>query len=336
MGNPAVERIGVRRGILLLACFWIALAGALAESPPVVDKPAVIVLVGAPGEEEFGKVFEKSGRLWAEAAQKGGANQIVIGLEPTNSTVDLDRFKTALAAQPKESANELWIVLLGHGTYDGHDAKFNLRGPDLSAGDLSDLLKDFKRPVAVINCFSASAPFMSKLAGPDRVIITATRTGSEVNYSRFGEFLAEAIADPKADLDKDGQTSLLEAYLTASRRVAEFYQTAGRLATEHALLDDNGDGLGTPADWFRGIRAVKRPRQGTALDGLRANQFILVRSDEERKIPAAIRARRDEIEASVERLREMKSSLDEDDYYRQLEVLLLELAKLTNQGASTP
>ena len=137
-------------------------------------------------------------------------------------------------------------MVIGHGTFDGKEAKFNLRGPDLSAADLAEWLKPFRRPVAVINCASASSPFINKLSATNRVIIAATRSGYEQNYARFGEYISSAVADPQADLDKDGQTSLLEAFLMASRRVAEFYNTEGRLATEHALLDDNGDGLGTP------------------------------------------------------------------------------------------
>ena len=95
----------------------------------------------------------------------------------------------------------------------------------------------------------------------NRVVVTATRSGDEQNFARFGQYLAEAIADPRADLDKDGQVSLLEAFLTASSRVDEYYRTRSQLATEHALLDDNGDRLGTPADWFRGVRATEA-RQG--------------------------------------------------------------------------
>ncbi|MBU6402371.1 MAG: hypothetical protein KGS61_18795, partial [Verrucomicrobia bacterium] len=212
--------------------------------------------------------------------------------------------------------------------FDGQEAKFNLRGPDLSASDLATWLQPFKRPLAVIDCSSASAPFLNKLSAAGRVIISATRSGYEQNYTRFGEYLAEAIADPRADLDKDGQTSLLEAFLTAARRVAEFYATAGRLATEHALLDDNGDGLGTPADWFRGLHAVKTARDGAALDGLRANQFCLVRNAAEQRMPAAIRAQRDELELAVARLRQAKAKLPQDEYYRRLEPLLVELAKL--------
>jgi hypothetical protein len=336
-----------------------------ADSSAAANKPTVIVVVGAPGEEEYGKNFQQWGNLWVQAGQKGGANLVTIGLDPTDSApqrtnspaqpadrvgqtilsadvgpqatdspagpTDLDRLAQALAAQPVESPDELWIVLLGHGTYDAGEAKFNLRGPDLSATNLAVMLKPFKRPLAVINCASASAPFINALSAPGRVIITATRSGSEQNYARFGQYFSETIADPAADLDKDGQTSLLEAFLIASRRVAEFYKTAGRLVTEHALLDDNGDALGTPADWFHGARAVKRAKNGAGLDGLRANQFCLVRSDAERNLPAAIRARRDELELTLVKLRDSKASYSEDDYYQRLEPILVEMAKLSDK-----
>ena len=118
---------------------------------------------------------------------------------------------------------------------------------------------------------------------PNRIVVTATKSGNEMNFARFGQYLAEAIADPRADLDKDGQVSLLEAFLTASGRVEEYYRTHAQLATEHALLDDNGDRLGTPADWFRGVRATKRAKDGAQLDGLRAHQLHLIPSDREQR-----------------------------------------------------
>jgi hypothetical protein len=211
-----------------------------------------------------------------------------------------------------------------------------MRGPDFSATELAEWLKPFKRPIAIIDCSSASAPFINKLSGTNRVVITATRSGAEINYARFGQYLAEAIADPQADLDKDGQTSLLEAFLMASRRTAEFYETESRLATEHALLDDNGDGLGTPADWFRGIRAVKRAKAGAALDGMRASQFHLIRSEQEQQLPPEIRARRDELEMQIVKLRDGKEKLNEDEYYEELEPLLVDLAKLSRATGSGP
>ncbi len=233
-----------------------------------------------------------------------------------------------LAAEPKETTAGLWLVLIGHGTFDGREAKFNLRGPDVADRELAEWLRPFTRPVAVVNCASSSGPFVKQLAAPGRVVITATRSGSEHNYARFGDYLSAAIVDPAADLDKDGQTSLLEAYIAAAHRTEEFYKQEARLATEHALLDDNGDGLGTPADWFQGVRAAKRAKDGALLDGARAHQWCLLLSQREQSMPAELRAKRDRLELEIETLREKKAALTEDEYYSKLELLLLELARL--------
>ncbi len=292
------------------------------------DHPTVIVAVGAAGEEEFGREFAKWAALWGQASEKAEARLFVVGLTPTNAKPDLELIEQALSREPKNSPGELWLVLIGHGTSDGREAKFNLRGPDLSATALAGWLKPFQRPVIVINCASSSSPFLTQLSAPGRVIVTATRSGAEANYARFGQYLSAAIADPAADLDKDDQTSLLEAFLIASRRVTEYYETEGRLATEHALLDDNADGLGTPADFFRGVRAIKKPAGGGTVDGLCAHQLHLVRSEAEQKLPPDLRARRDELELALAKLRESKAELPEAEYFRRLENLLLKLAEV--------
>ncbi|HXT40591.1 MAG TPA: hypothetical protein VN887_11295 [Candidatus Angelobacter sp.] len=325
------------KGRLLLGWFLAVWTAFGSDATNTDDRPVVIVVVGAPGEEEYGKSFEKCAGLLEQASREGGAKYHRVGTTNTNATAnDSDQLKQILAAEPKEGSGELWLVLIGHGTFDGKEAKFNLRGPDLSVEALADWLKPFRRPLAVIDCSSSSAPFLSKLSATNRVIVTATRSGYEQNYARFGEYLSEAIADPRADLDKDGQTSLLESFLTASRRVAEFYNTEGRLATEHALLDDNGDGMGTPADWFRGIHAVKKAKDGASADGFRANQFHLVRSAQERKLSPEVRARRDELELMIARLREAKNGMKEADYYQELEKLVIELATLYEPRAPKP
>jgi hypothetical protein len=222
----------------------------------------------------------------------------------------------------------LWLVLIGHGTFNGKESKFNLRGPDFSAIEMAEWLKPFRRPVAFINCASASAPFINALSGSNRVVVSATRSGHEQNYARFGKYLSEGIGDLKADLDKDGQTSLLEAFIIGSKKASEFYKNEGRLATEHALLDDNGDGYGTPADWFRGVRAQKKPAQGNSVDGLRAHQMHLVRSEEEQKLTLETRAKRDDLERSIIKLRDEKTQLAEEEYYSRLEALLLDVARI--------
>ena len=330
-----------RRAAAMLALFLFTVAvvslsvtSSIAATPK--EQPTVIVAIGAPGEEEFGQGFAQSAARLEKAARQAGAKEIIIGIETNSAATDYDQLKQALATEPKEGAAELWIVLIGHGTFDGKEAKFNLRSNDVSAVELAEWLQPFRRPVAIVNASSASSPFLQKLSGINRVVITATRSGSEINYARFGRYFSEAIADAGADLDKDGQTSLLEAYLMAARRVKEFYDTEGRLATEHALLDDNGDGFGTPPDWFRGIRAAKAAKDGAALDGLRAHQWHLIRSEAELKLPVEVRAKRDALELSIAKLRDSKKTLAEDDYYQKLEALLLEIARLYESAEKTP
>ena len=149
-------------------------------------------------------------------------------------------------------------------------------------------------------------------------------------------FSRQAIIDPLADLDKDGQTSLLEAFLTASHHTGEFYSGAGRLATEHALLDDNGDALGTRPDWFRGIRPVQRAADDADLDGYRAHQFHLLHSEIETKMPPDLRAERDRLELEVMELRDAKESCPEEEYFAKLESLLSRIARIYEQTDKAP
>jgi hypothetical protein len=318
---------------LLLAAATVALASAVsAQEAAPEDRTSVLIVAGAPGNEEYGAAFAKWAANWKNACAAGGARSTTIGLgaEETDSR---ERLRAALSVEPKRGDAELWLVLLGHGTSDVSGAKFNVRGDDVSAAELAEWLKRFERPVVVIAAFSASGAFLKPLSAAGRVVITATRSGSEENFARLGEYLSEAIADPAADLDKNGQTSLLEAWLTAGERVAAFYKSEERLSTEHALLDDNGDGLGTPADWFRGVRAVKRAKDGGEPDGRRAHQLHLIRAAEDHALPAAVRAERDALEMEVAKLRDAKATMPEEGYYRELEVLLLKLARLYESHA---
>ena len=198
----------------------------------------------------------------------------------------------------------------------------------MSAAELAQWLKPIERPLAIVNCASSSGPFLNELSGPNRVVITATKSGNEFNFARFGDYLSSAISDPRADLDKDEQVSLLEAFLLAASGVREFYAREGRLETEHPLLDDNGDRLGTRADWFRGVRAVKSAQNGARLDGVRAGQMHLIRGPREQQLSAEVHEKRDTIELDLARLRERKPDLAEDEYFRLLEPLLVELARL--------
>jgi hypothetical protein len=319
-------------------------AGADSKSA-LLQAPTLILVQGAPGEEVYAEAFSSQIKAWKKAAAKANAGVTTIGTETLNDpagTVSTPGTSNApataieprallektLTELPKEGTAEVWIVLIGHGTWDGKEPRFNLEGPDLSATDLAAWLKPVQRPVVVINTSSSSAPFIPVLAGPNRTIITATRSGNERNYAHFGQYLAASLDDTAADYDQDGRISLLEWFLRASSRTAEFYLAEGRILTEHALIDDNGDGKGTPAEWFRGLRATTKAKDKTPVDGARAHQRSLAPDPGSLTMTAAQLAGREKLEAEINGLREKKNTLPVDEYYQKLEDLFRRLADL--------
>ncbi|HEX8313092.1 MAG TPA: hypothetical protein VF614_17335 [Chthoniobacteraceae bacterium] len=307
-------------------CSALAAALLLNAFATAAAAPALIVVTGAPGETEYEKPFADWAAEWKKAGDAGGATTTLLG--GSEDVKALEHLRETLSSQAKESPEVLWLVLLGHGTFDGTTANFNVAGDDLSAGELAKLLAPFQRPVVVVCGFSSSGAFLKPLSAANRVIITATRSGAEENYAHFSGFFSAAINDPAADLDQDGQTSLLEAWLSGGQRLTEFYEDEDRIPTEHPLLDDNGDGFGTPRNFFSGTRAIQKPTDASELDGKRAHQLHLIPSAAEREWPAELRARRDALELELETVKEQKSKLREDDYYARLERILLQIAKL--------
>ncbi len=308
---------------VLAILFTFVVTGQAAE------QPTVIVVVGAPGASDYDRQFDAWADRWESAARQANARCLRLERESSDTTPDRDRLAEVLRDEPKEIEAALWLVLIGHGTFDGRKAKFNLRGPDVTGTELAEWLHPFKRPLIVINCASSSAPFINRLSAENRVVVSATKSGYELNYARFGDHLSAAMAQESADLDKDEQTSLLEAFLLASRKTQEFYEQEGRLATETALLDDNGDGLGTPASWYQGTRAVRQAKDGTTVDGRLAHQFHLVPNSQEAEMPPDIRRQRDALEQQIRDLRRSKDeTTNPDEYYDNLEPLMVELARL--------
>jgi hypothetical protein len=181
----------------------------------------------------------------------------------------------------------------------------------------------------VINTTSASGSFLPELSGPNRIIITATQNEGEIDYARFGNYFPDAIAGAaEADLDNDNQVSLLESFIFASKEVARFYENEGRIATEHALIDDNGDGKGSRAEWYEGTTATRFVADSAEPDGELAGQKVLVKNDFERRLTVKQRKERDTLERRVKQLRRQRNTLEEEAYYTELESLLLRLAKI--------
>ena len=305
-----------------LRCSLIA-TGVLFGLVSVSAGPALIVVQGSEGEPEFREPFEGAVEAWVKSAESGGVEVETILPEDDEQ---LARFLTALERQEKRSIDPLWLVMIGHGTYDQRDAKVNLNGDDLGSLALKEKLKDFERPVFVIVCASASGPFILEVGGPNRCVVTATKNGRQVNYSRFGIYMGQALTLPEADLDNDGQNSVLECFIHASKLTTDFYETEGRIVTEHALLDDNGDARGADAELLRGL--YEGLPAGSDSDGLFARQWSLIPSEEERLLDPATRQARNALEQKLYQLNDNKSAMEEAAYYEKLEALMLELAQI--------
>jgi len=217
------------------------------------------------------------------------------------------------------------LMLIGHGSYDGGDYKFNLRGPDISATDLAAACD--KIPAGrqlIVNTTSASGGAMKALQRPNRAVIAATRSGSEKNATVFGRFWVEAMRDPAADVDKNESITALEAFRYADRKTASFYETNKRIATEHAVLEDTGKG--DPA---------RNPNDENG-QGLLSARFSLVRHGAAQKAAAnpakqGLLARKDDLEARIDRLKLEKAAMSVEVYKRQLSALLIQLAQVQEE-----
>ncbi len=293
----------------------------------------VLLLIGSDGNTEFGEAFREDAAIWIEAARKADAEMKVVGIEDTGKNNDAEIFKRYLS---EVKTSQLWVVIVGHGTFDGRDAKFNVRGPDFTDDELVHWLDAYEGQLALINTASASGSLIRKAARPDRIVITATKNESELSYTRFGRYFAKAIAGAEAaDLDNDKQVSLLESFIHASNETALFYQSEGRLATEHALINDNGDGNGSRAEWFKGTSATRSANADAAPDGEIAGQQVLIPNEFEKQLSDGQRKKRNELEREVRALRRDRENQEEDDYYEQLEKLLLQLAGIYQEASKS-
>ena len=213
------------------------------------------------------------------------------------------------------------IVLMGHGSFDGVDAKFNLVGPDLGAGEWRDLLRAVRSRVVLVNTTGASMPFVEQLSAPRRVVIAATETGAQRFDTVFPEYFVAALADAAADLDKDGRISVLEAFSAASRAVKQHYERAGQLPIERAVLDDNGDRVGK---WAGGDGTDGATAARTFLDGQEAE----MPAD---PVLAELFQRRAALEAQVDELRARKPLMSADEYAKEFERVMIDLARVSRE-----
>jgi len=294
----------------------------------------LLIVVGLAGDPEHGKTFHAWGNALAEASERlGVSQQNLVHLVDAPAEGDkkvsgkatreevtkaLDRF--AAEAGPDDL---VFVTLIGHGSFDGRSAKFNMPGPDMGPADFAPLLAKLKsRQVVFVNTASASGPFVEALAGPGRTIVTATRNGAEHFATLFGGFFVDALGSETADADKNRRVSVLEAFLYAKAETAKAYEKEGLLATEHALLaDSDKEGSQDPSPTGKNGKVAAVLSLGTVgKDDLPADPKL-----------RALHLERRELERRVEALRLLKESMPPARYTDELEKLVTTLALKTRE-----
>jgi hypothetical protein len=280
-----------------------------------------VTVAGLGGESEYEQRFAAQAQEIDKLIRAGNPDakvQTLYGPQATKA-----QLQSALAGIAKEvkPGDAFVLMLIGHGSYDGVDYKINLPGPDLSAIELATLLD--RIPASrqlVVNMTSASGGSRAALEKPNRAVITATKSGSEKNATIFARYWVEALRDPAADTDKNETVSALEAFVYAEQKTSQFYETQKRLATEHPTLEDTGQSDGT---------RKPSPENG---EGRVASQIAMLHigatqtaaNTPEKK---ALLAHREDLEQQIDTLKYQKAATPPDEYKKQLQALLLELAK---------
>jgi len=283
-----------------------------------------VTVAGLGGEKDYEQRFTANA-MDLDTIFKNGVDAHVVTLTGKEST--RARLSEAMAAVARDAKPEddLVLTLIGHGSFDGTEYKFNLVGPDITAADLAALCDKVpaKRQL-IVNTTSASGGAVAALERPGRAVIAATKTGTEKNATVFARYWVEALQDPTADRDKSDSISALEAFAYANRKTADFYTSQKRLATEHAEFEDTGKA--------EAVRA--QPQEGR--EGALMAAFTVVRigaAQAAMNDPAkrSLMAKKEELEQKIDALKYQKAAMEPGEYKKELTAALVALAQVQEE-----
>ena len=302
----------MKRGLLLAVTCLFALEAHAATF--------YLIVAGLGGEPDYEQRFTAAANDLDRIFKSAGATAHVYTLVGAQATAA--RFRDMLKTIESEATadDDFALILIGHGSFDGVEYKFNLPGPDLSATEIAALCdRVASRRQLIVDTTSASGGAMQALERPGRAVIAATKSGTEKNATVFARYWVDALQDVSADVDKSDSVSAMEAFLYASEKTAAFYDSEKRLATEHAVFNDVGHG-----------EPVREPGNG---QGTLLSNFTLLRLDASRVAandPArrALLDKKEELERKIDILKYRKAAMDPADYKKQLTDALVELSNV--------
>jgi len=307
------------------ATWGLPLALLLMSALPVRGATYYLTVSGLGGEPEYDQRFTELAQDLDKVFKSSGGDAHVYTLTGKEASSARLTETLALISSQAKPEDDFVLILIGHGSFDGVEYKFNLVGPDISSEELARLCDRVpaKRQL-IVNTSSASGGSIPVLQRPGRAVIAATKSGTEKNATIFCRYWVEALHDPDADVDKNEAISALEAFQYASRKTAAYYESEKRLATEHAVFEDTGKG-----------EAVRAPTSDSG-EGLMLSHFTLVRfgaAERAANDPGkrALLAKKEELESQIDTLKYQKAAMSEEDYKKQLTAALVELARVQQE-----
>ena len=283
-----------------------------------------VTVAGLGGEPDYEQRFtEVAGELDKTfKTAVGGHVYTLTGKQATKDRLTAIMVSIAKEAKPED---DLIVTLIGHGSFDGTEYKFNLPGPDVSAAELAAMCDRIaaKRQL-IVDTTSASGGAIPALQRSGRAVIAATKTGTEKNATVFARYWAQALEDPSTDLDKSGSVSAMETLRYADRKTAEFYSTQKRLATEHAVFEDTGHGEAVKVSAAEG-------RQGALLQSFTVIRIGAAQAAMNDPAKRDLILQKEGIEQKIDALKFQKAAMEPEEYKQQLTALLVQLAKLQGE-----
>jgi hypothetical protein len=280
-----------------------------------------VVVAGLGGSPEYETQFEKWASELDHELRANGPDAHVTALSGNAvSRQELQRLINDLSTTV-QADDSFSLMLIGHGSFDGTDYKFNIPGPDVTAAELAAWMNRIPATrQLVVNMTSCSGASVQPFARRNRIVITATKSGTERNATVFPRYWVDSLRDPAADTDKNGTVSALEAFRYTEHKLTAYFDEQKLLASEHPLFTDNGS-----------PNATRDPNQESG-QGRLAAAFPLLRPQTETAAAAnpakqRLLTKKQELEAKIDKLKYEKAALSEQEYKQQLGALLLELAK---------
>jgi len=282
---------------------------------------SALIISGAPGDDEHAKKYT----AWTDTtrlvlvSEMGFLPGRVMVLSNDKATQADIKDAFAKLKEQLKPADTFFLFLIGHGSYDGLEYKFNNVGPDLTGTDFSKLLSTLSASrIVVVNSSSNSGGAIEAMAGKNRMIVSATKTGFEGNDTVFYQYFLDGLQKSASDENKDRKVSVWEAFKFAVDGVERFYKDAGRIATEHPQISDNAapmTGVVPQAPVMSNLTSFNVDRPVTVADA--KLQALL---DEQKQI-----------QQKIETLQINKASMLPEDFDKQIEDLILQLAQKTQQ-----